>query len=151
MTEVKDYIFEEFRILGRKMYIEFLRNNIKRSLTYLWEHGIYTFKAPIGYKNCRDEKGRAHIEVDIDRLPIIHSLFLDRRNGASIKALKNRADIMGLTYSDSKKIPVSEEQIVRILHNRFYKGQMVINGKTYQHKYPIMVSPKLFNDVQQTF
>ena len=137
--------------LATKLYVEKLRNNIKKSQKFLWENGIFTFKAPIGYKNCKDEKGRAHIEVDIDRLPIIYRLFLDRRDGESIKALKNTADIMGLTYSDSKKIAVSEKYILRILHNKFYAGKMVINGKTYQHKYPIMVPPELFEEVQQTF
>ena len=127
------------------------KRHIKLALKYNWEHGIWTFKAPIGYRNCKDEKGRAHIEVDIDRLPIIHRLFLNRRNGASIKLLKNTADIMGLTYSDSKKIAVSEKYILHILHNEFYAGKMAINGRTYQHKYPIMVPPELFEEVQQTF
>ena len=134
--------------LATKLYVEKLRNNIKGSQQFCLEHGICTFKAPLGYVNYRDKNGRAQIKVDSDCLQKIYKLFLARRDRASLEDLHQLAKDMKLKL---KRHVISKNYILRILHNKFYAGKMVINGKTYQHKYPIMVPPELFEEVQQTF
>ena len=140
--------YYSFNLVATKLYIENLRNHIKRSQQFNWEHGICTFKAPLGYVNYRDKNGRAQIKVDSERLQKIYKLFLARRDGASLEDLYQLAKDMKLKF---KRRVISKDHILRILHNKFYAGKMVINGKTYQHKYPIMVPPELFEEVQQTF
>ena len=111
-------------------------------------HGICTFKAPLGYVNYRDKNGRAQIKVDSDCLQKIYKLFLARRDGASLTDLYQLAKDMKLKI---KRRVISKNQILRILHNKFYAGQMVVRRREYQHKYPIMVPEGLFEEVQQTF
>lgn len=126
-----------------KMYLSELRDHIKHSLNYNLEHGICTFKAPLGYVNYRDKNSRAQIKVDSACLQKIYKLFLARRDGASLKDLYQLAKDMKLTTSKS--------QVLRILHNPFYCGKFIIKGKLYTHSYPIVVPETLFEEVQQTF
>lgn len=144
----KDTVEKDLCTLAAKMYRNQLRYNIKNSLKSLWEDGWWTFKAPLGYLNYRDKNGRAQIKVDSDCLQKIYKLFLARRDGASLEDLYQLAKDMKLKF---KRRVISKNHILRILHNRFYEGKLIVKHTEYQHKYPIMVPPELFEEVQQTF
>ena len=140
--------YYSFNLVATKLYIENLRNHINRSQQFNWEHGICTFKAPLGYVNYRDKNGRAQIKVDSERLQKIYKLFLARRDGSSLEDLHQLAKDMKLKF---KRRVISKNHILRILHNKFYAGKLIVKHGEYQHKYPIMVPPELFEEVQQTF
>ena len=147
----KDTLEHNLRVLGSKIYISQLQHNIKLSLNYNWENGMWAAKAPIGYKNYRDKNGKAQIKVDPNRADKILKLFESRANGLSLSQLKKYATELNLTYSKSKPYILQKSQISRILHNPFYTGTMIIKKVAYPHNYPKIVSKELFDKVQQTF
>ena len=138
-------------MLGVKLYVENLSHNIKKAQKYYWEHGIWTSKAPIGYKNYRDKNGKAQIKVDPNRADKILKLFEARAKGLSLSQLKKYATELNLTYSKSKPYILKKSQISRILHNPIYIGTMIIKKVAYPHNYPKIVNKELFDKVQQTF
>lgn len=147
----KDVLEYNLRVLGSKIYVSQLQHHIKLSLNYNWENGIWTAKAPIGYKNYRDKNGKAQIKVDPNRADKILKLFEARAKGLSLSQLKKYATELNLTYSKSKPYILKKSQISRILHNPFYTGTMIIKKVAYPHNYPKIVSKELFDKVQQTF
>ena len=147
----KDVLEYNLRVLGSKIYVSQLRQHIKLSLNYNWKNGIWTAKAPIGYKNYRDKNGKAQIKVDPNRADKILKLFEARAKGLSLSQLKKYATELNLTYSKSKPYILKKSQISRILHNPFYTGTMIIKKVAYPHNYPKIVSKELFDEVQQTF
>lgn len=53
----------------------------------------------------------------------------------------------GWTNGNGKAMNTS--QLDRFLDNPFYHGMMQVKGKLYPHKYPLLISESLFNQVQR--
>ena len=151
----------DFGILGAKMYVGALRDNVRRSQLYKWQQGQWQSFAPIGYLNVEDEKGKADIIVDPVRAPMVQKLFQEYSTGQhSLASLETMAYQMGLKSARKKCThTLSRVQIHEMLTNPFYIGTMVLMRKnrkqnknrkpiSYPHKYPHLIDQDLFNRVQ---
>lgn len=74
-SNTSDNMRWDFGILAAKSYVSNLSNNVKRSMKYNWEHGRWQGIAPLGYKNVRDETGKADVVLDDVRTPLIRQMF----------------------------------------------------------------------------
>ena len=151
----------DFGILGAKMYVGALRDNVKRSQLYKWQQGQWQSFAPIGYLNTENENGKADIIVDPVRAPMVQKLFQEYATGQhSLASLEGIAHQMGLKSARKNCThTLSRVQIHEMLTNPFYIGTMVLMRKNrkqnrnrkpiyYPHRYPHLVSKELFNQVQ---
>lgn len=152
----------DFGILGAKMYVGALRDNIRRSQLYKWQQGQWQSFAPIGYLNVEDEKGKADIIVDPVRAPMVQKLFQEYATGQhSLASLETMAYQMGLKSARKNCThTLSRVQIHEMLTNPFYIGTMILMRKnrkqnrnrkpiSYPHKYPHLIDDDLFNRVQE--
>lgn len=147
----------DFGILGAKMYVGNLRDNVKRSQAYKVQQGQWLSFAPIGYLNTRDEKGQADIIVDPVRSPMVKTLFEMYATGhESLKTLETYAQKIGLkSASRLSTRTISRVQINDMLRNSFYIGTMAIRKRVktsetlyLPHRYPTFITRELFDRVQ---
>ena len=136
-------------VFTAKTYVGNLRDNVKRSIDYNTQHGIWQSKAPIGYLNRRNELNRPIIIIDPARAPIIIKLFELYSTGRySLSEIAKHSEKMGL-ISLQNKIKLSKTAIQKILKNPFYSGTMIVKGRQYTHIHPTLISPELFYKCQQ--
>ena len=119
-----------------------------RSFDFKIKNGEYTGEAPIGYKNSRNEKGKADITIDEERGYLISRIFEKYSEGLySLKEISNFANQWGLT-SKRNNLPMTANTIHRIINNPFYCGIMLSKGQKDPHIHPKLISPELFNKCQ---
>ncbi|MCL2439567.1 MAG: recombinase family protein [Alphaproteobacteria bacterium] len=141
----------DFGILGAKMYVGALRDNVKRSMNYNWDRGIWQGRAPVGYVNIpktADKKPFIEIDTEEGRDDKVRRLFKEYAKGThSLKTLGKLVKEMNLCVRGSK-VPMKKNQIYRTLRNPFYCGTMLINGKLIDHIYDHLIDRPLFEAVQ---
>ena len=150
----QELLFWKMNVLMANSYFISLSYNVKRSFLHLWEQGIYTGEAPLGYLNKRDDDNKATIIVDPVRGPIIRRLYEEYATGAhSLKTIWQLAKELGLKTKRKKRAGklVSRNTIYDVLTNPFYHGVMCYQGEFYKHIYQPLVSKELFDKVQNLF
>lgn len=151
----------DFGILGAKMYVGNLRDNVIRSQKFKLKQGQWLNFAPVGYLNTKAPDGSADIIVDPIRGPMVQKLFREYASGLhSCETLSNLAKKMGLTSARRNCTKtLCRVQIHEMLTNPFYIGIMAtnkrkkynnekVNIKYYPHRYPPLINKELFDRVQ---
>ena len=140
-------------MLLAKYYSDASRDNVKRRFEQMWSEGIFTHKAPIGYKHTRSYSGSSikpikNIEIDPKAAHFVVEAFELRAQGLSHQRI---ADQLGQESFISPKTgrPYKHSIISRMLANKFYIGIMTVGGHEYPHKYPKLISSELFDRCQQ--
>ena len=125
-----------------KYYSDAISDNVKRANEQKWQNGESTFKAPHGYRNIKIND-KATIIVDEYDTQVVQKVFELYATGAfSMKLLCDKINKdYNLTWSKGK--------LDFVLKNKFYYGIMTIKKKEYPHKYPPIITPTLFEQVQQ--
>ena len=144
-----ELMFWNMSVLMANSYVLSLADNVKRSMKFLWEHGHWTSQAPLGYRNIRNADGKADIDFDPVRAPLVKRLFEEYAKGyMSLQGMVEFASGIGLTCRNGGKLQRSE--INNILHNSFYFGLMTVNDKVYPHVHGNIIDKELFDLVQDT-
>lgn len=140
----------DFGILSAKLYINSMRDNVKRSMNYNWSQGKWQGLAPIGYLNTRDADNKATLSLDPKAAPIIKKLFEEYATGMhSFNSIYILAKEMRLLTKMKKKLqPVSRGHVYNILQNPFYYGMMRIKNENIKHIYDTIIDKSLFDLVQ---
>ncbi|MCC7196852.1 recombinase family protein [Candidatus Peregrinibacteria bacterium] len=89
--------------------------------------GATTFKAPMGYINCGEEKGKRWVESDGENFIKVRRLWeLFLMGTYTVEALKNEAVILGVTVlrSKGKRFSPTLSTIRNMLSNRYYLGEI---------------------------
>jgi len=68
------------------------------------KEGEIMHKAPLGYKNARDERGRSILVPDPETFPLVQQAKLLRAQGMSTRAIASILEDMGLTDRRGKKL-----------------------------------------------
>ena len=145
-----DIMIWDMFVLMAKAAIASLIDHVKRSQKYNWEQGRWQSHAPLGYINVRDASGKAGIEVDPDRAPLVRSLFEAYATGLhTLKSMSAFAKEINLCAS-GKNHTIQKNEIHRILTNPFYYGLMRVNGQLLPHIYTPLIEKSLFDTVQDT-
>lgn len=143
--------------LARNIYMSFAQFERKNTalrvnlgMRAMAEKGIYPSRAPIGYKNAKDENGKTAIKIDETRAMFVRRAFELYASGAyTIKTLREQLVEEGFR---NKTAPVTQKGIYTILKNPFYIGSFTWQGVRYDNaKHKSLITPSLFYKVQQVF
>lgn len=135
-------------VIMAQSYIDSMRDNVKRSIDQKIRLGEWIGRAPIGYLNIRNERGRGDVVVDKERAPLVIKLFHTYATGAhTLAEMTEMAKSWGLC-SVNTKTPQTRANIHRLLQNPFYYGFMRIKGQIYEHRYESLISKELFDQCQ---
>lgn len=139
------------KVLMAKNFIDNLREETRKGLKEKAEEGIFPNRAPYGYKNVRNERGKSIIEINPATAPFIKRAFeIYSRGNISIKDTANQLVKEGFFYrSYSPKI--SPGALEDILKNPFYTGMFRFRGQLMQGIHTPLVSNNLFLQVQRAF
>lgn len=146
-----DMFMWETKVYLAKQYLNRLSDDVKRTMKQKILNKEWFGKAPVGYKNITVEekdpnnkegkKEKKWIIPDEKKAPIIKMLFQEYAKGTtSMEILRGKAKELGITQSRG--------QILKILTNPFYYGEMKYKGKLYPHNYVPIISKELFDQVQ---
>lgn len=145
-----DLIRWDMGVMFARSYVLQLSDNVKRSIEQKLRNGEWIGKAPIGYINTANERGRKTIIPDPERARYITKIFEMYATGNySMSIIGQEMKKLGLTNHSKSHKPVSTSQIDWILKNPFYYGQMRVKGELYQHHYDPLISLYLFNKAQE--
>jgi DNA invertase Pin-like site-specific DNA recombinase len=137
----------DFGIIGAKMYVQAISDNVKRGNLYAWAKGLWTGKPPIGYKKI-SENGITNFVHDDLRAYYIKQIFeLYSTELHSLMSLERKCKEWNLTSNKSiKGEPITKNTIDRILKDPFYYGEMYIEkyDRYYKHNYKPIIERWLF-------
>lgn len=134
-------------VMLAQSYVLQLSENVKRSFNYKKENGEWFGSAPLGYLNYKNSQNDSDIKPDELRAPLVTKLFEKYAEGCiSLLQLAEYAYMIGLRSKKGNK--VSKANIVRIIDNRFYYGEMLIKNIIYPHKYKPIISRELWERCQ---
>lgn len=125
-----------------KYYSDAISDNVKRAIEQKLRKGEWIAKAPFGYKNISLGGDKTGIIVDEYNAAIVRKIFELYATGAySFSTLRNRINAEhGLTWGIS--------HFDKLFCNTFYYGVMRVNGKSYPHCYPPLITEALFQEVE---
>jgi site-specific DNA recombinase len=136
-------------------YSKDLSKNIRRGMEEKLRRGEWSWNAPVGYKNVRLAGDHAIVAVDEATAPYVRQLFelaatgdysLNDLVAISRDTWKLRKESRRAT---STRLGLSHTTIDHILHNPFYRGLLVVKGRTYPGVHKPLVSAALFEQVQR--
>lgn len=134
-------------VMLAQSYVLNIGVNVKRSNNFKVENGELPGSAPLGYLNFKNAQNQSDIKPDEYRAPLVTKLFERYAIGnISLLQLTKYASDIGLRSKKGNK--VSKQNIVRIIDNRFYYGEMLRNKKIYPHRYTPIISRELWEMCQ---
>lgn len=137
-------------MLLAKYYSDSSRDNVKRRFEQMRNDGIWTHKAPVGYKNVNlgtEKKPVKEIVVDPKYSHHVIKAFELRAEGTPYGVIAKILADDGFRSVRSGKKP-SKGYIEKILSNKFYYGIMEHDDKEYPHKYEPLISRSLYNQCE---
>jgi site-specific DNA recombinase len=130
-------------------YVRQLSDNVKRSQAQCLRTGVWTAKAPFGYKNITLPEGKKKaIIVDPETAPYVIKMFEMYASGNhSLATITEEMNKSGMRNGKGRDILPSRVEVT--LKNSFYHGIMYVKGEAYKHKYPPLITEELFRRVQK--
>jgi len=145
----------DFGILGARMYVAGISDNVKRGIQLKLEKGECIGHAPIGYKNVRNEKYEANVIIDAEKAPLIKKMFemysLGTHPLGDLEKFAQQNNLTNNFFFRSEGEPITKNVISCFLQNPFYYGEMYVksHNKHYPHKYETIITKELFNKCQE--
>lgn len=137
------------KVLMAKAYIDNLSEETRKGMLEKAQQGHWPSFAPLGYLNVKGGQGRNIIAVDPELGPIATRLFDWYATGLySLKDVTAKARAAGMRYRKSGR-PVGASTVHSLLRNRLYAGSFEWRGETYQGVHEPLVSPDIWEAVQQ--
>ena len=132
-------------------YTDVLSEKVKGALHTKRENGEWTSKAPIGYKNHRNDiSAKKTIILDKERAFLVKRLFMEYSTGSySLSEMAKISREWGLRNNYKGKNPLSTSQLHRLIQNPFYYGEMRVMGKLYRHIYPPIIDKHTWDKCQE--
>jgi len=131
-----------------EFYSANLGEEVKKGMRQKVVQGGWPHKPPRGYRLSRDPWGRSRIEVDSKLAPAITKAFelavSGMHRGADLRITLHR---LGLGSEAGEVLP--KNAVVTMLRNPFYCGRVVWKGQAYPGIHTPLVSPELFDQVQE--
>ena len=120
-------------------YSDAISDNVKRRLEQKLRDGEWIGMAPAGYTNIKLPDGKKSVEIDLSVAPVIKSAYEWYASGNySIKLIKEK-------IANQYGFDINTSQLHLILKNPFYKGEMLVKGKLYPHKYERIITEELYD------
>jgi len=133
-----------------QFYSRNLAQEVLKGMKEKFRRGEWPVKAPIGYKNVKDEKGHSKVLEDKKTSYLIKQMFKLYATGQySLGSLSEEMAKRGLKTKNGKLL--SSENIKKILRNKFYTSKMLMWNEEVQGKHKPLIKGSLFNQVQNIF
>ncbi|WP_314425491.1 recombinase family protein [uncultured Microbacterium sp.] len=139
-----------------EFYSKNLSNEVKKGMTEKVRSGGSVGRAALGYRNVRDVRDGREIrtvEVDLNRAPLITWAFEQYATGnSSVRSFTTALNARGLTKPQTAKFPekpVEVRQVHQVLTNPYYLGIVTYKGAQHPGKHASLITPDLFEQVQQ--
>jgi site-specific DNA recombinase len=138
----QDKFMHDIHVAVAKNYVENLKEEVKKGMREKAEQGIYPGRAPFGYKNNSLTRS---IEVHETKAPIVKRIFeLYATGNCSLAILRE-------TVHAETGILINRSYLEVMLKNPFYIGRFVWRGIEYKGAHTPLISPELFQRVQDAF
>lgn len=138
---------ENVLVAMAQFYSSNLAEEVLKGMKEKFERGEWPVKAPIGYKNVRDDKSHSEVVEDKNTSYLIKQMFKLYATGQySLGSLSEEMSKRGLKTKNGKLL--SPESVKKILKNKFYIGKMVMWNEEVQGKHKPIIEESLFNQVQ---
>jgi DNA invertase Pin-like site-specific DNA recombinase len=132
-----------FHIMFAKIYVENLKGEIKKGLDVREGKGLWNYKAPFGYKNIRNENGRASVVVDEILAPVV-------RNAFTLYATGNYSlEEISSFIKKSTDLPVTKRLAETILANPFYYGKIRVKDCVRAGAHDAILDERLWTQCQK--
>ncbi len=136
------------KVLMAKNYIDNLSEEVRKGMTEKAEQGIWPSRAPMGYLNVTGPDGKRGIAMDPERAEAVRRMYELYATGThSLRDVWSAAVEMGVTFNARSTNPAIAT-VHYILQNPIYKGEMLWNGTWYRAAHAPIVSPELWDRVQ---
>ena len=112
------------------------------------KQGVWCWKAPLGYLNARDDRNRAIITTDPERLPYIKMAFEKFATGL-YQMEEVRKEINQAGFKTWRGLPVNSQTMHKILTEKFYIGIMTTKGKEYPGTHETVIDENTFYRCQK--
>lgn len=129
-------------VVMARNYIDNLREEVKKGMREKAEQGTYPSRPPKGYRN---NVLKHTIEVDPEQAPVARRMFEAYASGQH--SLASLQKTLRAEFGQN----LARGYLARLLQNPFYRGQFIWQGKLYNGTHAPLVSPALFDQVQQVF
>jgi site-specific DNA recombinase len=123
-------------------YSRSISGNVKRRFEQMRRDGLWTGKAPYGYRNVALADGKRWIELHTFEAQIVLAVFRKYATGVSSLRLVRKY------VKQEFGVKLSTSQLDRMLHNPFYYGVMRVEGELYPHHYTPIITSKLYAKVE---
>lgn len=128
-----------------------MREETKKGLRERAAEGLFPNRAPYGYKNVRNERGKSVIEVNNETAPFIIRAFEIYSSG-NISIKDTAKQLLDEGYSYRPYSPrITPGALEDMLKNPFYTGVFRYNGEIMQGVHTPLISNTLFQKVQRAF
>lgn len=135
-------------VLMAESYVLQLSDNTKRGIHQKIKEGEWPGKAPLGYKNVRNEQDKRIIVIDPITAPLVIKLFEMYATGNNtLRGLTQWLVNEGFRGRRGSKYCLST--VDRVLKNPFYYGMMEIKGELRPHVYGALIDKNLFDMCQR--
>ena len=129
-------------------YSDNLRSEVLKGMDEKVRQGWLPANAPFGYRNVKDAPDEP-IQPDPKTAPTVVRIFsLYASGGMTFRTLADTLEHEGHTYSATQP-RFTRTTLSYILSNRFYIGEIVWHGSTYQGKHQPIVNRATFEACQQ--
>jgi len=125
-------------------YSRNLSQEVKKGIYGRLKHGIYPFRAPIGYLDTGGGNPKA---IDPIKAPLIKQLFkLYLTRDYSLASLTTEMRRRGLNGFNGQ--PITKRRIETVLGNPYYCGKMRVCGRLYPGEHKPLISAAVFRRIQ---
>ena len=128
-----------------KYYVDNLSENVRRGLKQLLRNGVWPAKTPYGY--IYNKPAKRH-EIDPVKSKIIKKAFQKYASGEWSQTQIAKV-LFEHGYKRKNGKPLSLNEVVRFLTNKFYIGLFKYNGEWYEGTHDQFISKSLFDEVQR--
>ncbi len=128
-------------------YSDNLQTEVLKGMDEKVRQGWLPGWAPYGYRNVPGDREQP-IQIDPTPARAVARIFeLYSKGDTTFEALADQLAAEGYVYRPTMP-RFYRTELSRILHNRFYLGEIIWHGKTYPGKQPHLVSREIFDQCQ---
>ena len=133
----------DLKVFLAKQYLNRLKEDAINTAKFKISRNEWPGKAPYGYRNITKDDGTKWIEIEQTEAQVIEKMYEWYSTGSfSMLEVRDKLkEVFNLAFSKGK--------IDFILKNPFPSGTMIYDEQEYPHNYDRIISPDLFDKVQE--
>lgn len=146
-TSESDHLILQIHFGMANQYSRNISKDVKRALYHKVRRGEYFRKAPRGYENYGDSRGKRNIRPHPEEANIVREVFTLASEGyASLESLSKILYANGIRTKFGKALGC--ESVRQMLMNTVYYGYFVYKGELFEGNFEPLISKDLYEKVQ---